>query len=261
MKLVIAVTILAVAAFLTVAYATKESKAQAQPPNVFFGFLTGTPRIAAVAIDLGAPDANGQRVLRAYVCDGLGQPEGIAIWFRGAVEATPGAGVLSYNSIGGQEKLVITAMGERGVYGAFVDAQGATAHFVAYPAIDGAGIYQVTFDESLRYRGTSTDGSTLDAQATRDGTTSGKITLASGRELEFSVRSLALASPADLALHGLPQDFRRFTDVNQVPGEYTAVIAPGGSHWFGRSGSVQTARPGTFIIGLDKKVRGPVIFR
>jgi hypothetical protein len=261
MKLVIAVTLVAVAAFLTVAHTTRESRAQVQPPNVFFGFLTGTPRIAAVAIDLGAPDANGQRVLRAYVCDGLGQPQGIAIWFRGAVAATPGAEVLRYDSVGGQEKLVITAMSERGVYGTFVDAEGATAHFVAYPAIDGAGIYQVTLDESLHYRGMSTDGSILDAQATVDGTTSGKITVAGGRELDFSVRSLALASPADLALHGLPQDFRRYANVNQMPGEYTAVIAPGGSHWFGRSGSVQTAQPGVFIIGLDKKERGSTIRR
>ena len=36
-------------------------------------------------------------------------------------------------------------------------------------------------------------------------------------------------------------------------GEYVAVIAPGGSHWFGRSGDVRSGSPGVFIIGLDKK--------
>ena len=40
---------------------------------------------------------------------------------------------------------------------------------------------------------------------------------------------------------------------NQWPGQYVAMIAPGGSHWFGRSGSLRTGAPGNAIIGLTKK--------
>ncbi|MGH2588067.1 MAG: hypothetical protein ACRDJE_24365 [Dehalococcoidia bacterium] len=221
--------------------------------NVYFGFLLGTPTIGAIAIDLAPADDQGLRVLRAYVCDGLGPPEGMAVWFLGDVPAQPAPGTLSFTSAGGRETLAITAMNERGVYGAFTDATGATAHFVAYPTLDGAGIYQVTLDEALHYTGTSTEGATLDAQATSDGTTTGTITTADGKQIGFKVRSLALASPAELAAHGLPEDFRRFTANNQLPGEYVAVIAPGGSHWFGRSGDVRGGFPGTNIIGLDKK--------
>ena len=38
-----------------------------------------------------------------------------------------------------------------------------------------------------------------------------------------------------------------------MPGEYVAVIAPGGSHWLGRSGNVRGGQSGLNIIGLDKK--------
>src|SRR5436190_1920488 len=98
MKRLVALTVLAaVAASLMLARSPEATKAQAQ--SVYFGFLVGTPRVAAVAIDLAAPDANGQRALRGYVCDGLGQPDGIAIWFRGAVDAQTGAGSLSLPSV------------------------------------------------------------------------------------------------------------------------------------------------------------------
>ena len=165
---------LPLAAVLVLAYPGVWSRtlalAQGTPQNsVYFGFLQGTPRIGGVAIDLTAPDANGARILRAYVCDGLGPPEGMAVWFRGDLEAEtfPGGEDLVLTSAGGQEKLRITTMNGTGVYGAYTEANGATSHFAAYPAFDGAGIYQVTLDESLHYKGTSTQGATLDAQASR----------------------------------------------------------------------------------------------
>src|SRR5688572_32895559 len=92
--------------------------AQGAPQNsVYFGYLQGTPRIGGVAIDLTAPDANGKRILRAYVCDGMGPPEGMAVWFRGDLEAEtfPGGEDLVITSAGGQEKLRITAMNGSGV--------------------------------------------------------------------------------------------------------------------------------------------------
>lgn len=87
-----------------------------------------------------------------------------------------------------------------------------------------------------------------------DGITTGTITTAGGTTTSFAIRSLALASPADLAPHGLPEEYRRLVANNQVPGEYVAVIASGGSHWFGGSGDVRAGLPGVNIIGLDKQV-------
>jgi len=222
--------------------------------DVYFGFLLGTDRLAGVAIDLGAPDKQGLRALRAYVCDGFGPPQGMAIWFTAGVATPPGAQPLVVSSVTGHERLTMTAVNERGVYGTFTNAGGAIIHFVAYTAIDGAGIYQVTLDESLRYTGVSTDGARLDAQASPDGTTVGTIKAPGGKAINFTVKSLALASPADLLAHGLSTDYTRYVANNQLPGEYVAVIAPGGSHWFGRSGAVRAGAPGSEIIGLDKKV-------
>jgi hypothetical protein len=221
--------------------------------DVYFGFLLGVDRLAGVAIDLGAPDTQGQRALRAYVCDGFGPPEGMAVWFTGPVTTPPGATPLIVPSVTGRERLTMTAVNDRGVYGTFTDAAGTVAHFVAYTAIDGAGIYEVTLDESLHYTGVSTDGARLDAQASPNGTTTGTIKAPGGKAISFTVRSLALASPADLLAHGLSTDYTKYVANNQVPGEYVAVIAPGGSHWFGRSGAVRVGSPGAEIIGLDKK--------
>jgi hypothetical protein len=230
--------------------------AQGAPQNiVYFGYLQGTTRIGAVAIDLSAPDANGQRILRAYVCDGMGPPEGMAVWFRGDIGAVtfPDGEDLTFTSAGGQETLRVTNLTGTGIYGSFVDGGGTTAHYAAYPAFDGAGIYQVTLDESRHYKGMSTQGAALDAQVAADGTTRGAITTADGKRIEFGVRNLALADPALLARHGLPDAYSKYAPDSQVPGEYVAVIAPGGTHWFGRSGNVREGQPGRTIIGLDKK--------
>jgi hypothetical protein len=254
MKRIAMVTSLAVMAAMLFVGASDQGKRTGQQ-DVYFGFLLGSSRVAAVALDLAPPDRAGRRALRAYVCDGLGPPDGIAIWFKGLVEAdeVSSAHPLRLASVGGHEELVISAFGDRGVYGSFSETSAKTAHFVAYPAIEGAGIYQVTLDQNLRYTGTSTDGARLEAQADTNGTTTGTIKPATGKQIPFTVHSLALASPAELSAHGLSLDYTKYVAFNQVPGSYVAVIAPGGSHWFGRSGSVQLGTPGAFIIGLDKK--------
>lgn len=255
MKRMLAVIALPVAAALLVAgflvAAANDGGRHRGKQSVYFGFLLNTNRLAAVAIDLAAPDNAGQRALRAYVCDGLGIPDGMAIWFTGTVDAQ-GPNPQDFASAGaGKETLSITVLKDRGVYGTFTDATG-PAHFVAYPAKDGAGIYQVTLDEALRYTGTSTDGARLDAQAAQDGTTVGTIKPAGGKKIDFTVRSLPLASPTDLAAHGLPEDYPKYKDYNQVPDTYVAVIAPSGSHWFGRSGLVQSGSPGLNIISMGE---------
>ena len=223
---------------------------------VYFGWLLGTSEPAAVAIEVDRPDAKGMSKVRAYVCDGRGEPEGMAIWFAGPLDAAattrPGANV-TLTSAGGDEDLVLDYVADGRVQGSFKDEEGARRQFAAYPAIDGAGIYEVTLDKDLRYKGVSTDGNELVATAEKSGRTAGTITTAAGKKVEFAVQSLSLATPAQLSARGLPTDYRKYAKVNQVPGEYTAVIAPGGSHWLGRSGNVRGGSTGVNIIGLDKK--------
>jgi hypothetical protein len=258
MKRVFIGAVVAIGALLAVV-AMRGATAAAQNSSAsYFGFLLGTSRIAGVVIEVMPVDAQGRRPFRAYVCDGLGPPHGISIWFSGfgPVEVAPSTRSLSFPSVTGREQLRFTSVSDRALQGAFVDANGVVAPFIAYAAFDGAGIYQVTLDADLRYRGRSTTGDLLEGIADRAGNTSGTITTVDGERIPFDVNSLALAAPADLAFHGLP-DYTSFAALNQVPGEYVAVIAPGGSHWFGRSGAVQLGSPGLFIIGLDKKEFSP----
>ena len=243
--------------------AAVQGKPDDKRQDVYFGFLLGTPRIAGVAIDLAPPDKNGMRVLRAYVCDGLGFPKppntagGIATWFKGTVrpDDISNDNPLVVKSVTGLDDLRLTAFTDHAVFGSFTEESGAKAHFVAYTAIDGAGIYQVTLDETRHYTGTSTQGETLDAQVFADGTTRGTIKPDHGKKLEFKVSNLALATPDELLENGLPVDYTFYKDENQVPGSYVAVIAPGGSHWFGRAGLIQSGLLAAEIIGLDKKER------
>jgi hypothetical protein len=235
---------------------SEDSDKAANKAAVYFGWLLGTSEPAAVAIEIDKADAQGMSKVRAYVCDGRGEPEGKAIWFSGPVDAvattTPGTSA-TLTSAGGNEDLVLEYVADGRVQGSFKDEEGARRQFAAYPAIDGAGIYEVSLDQDLHYTGVSTDGNKLDATAQKSGRTAGTITTAGGEKVEFAVQSLSLATPAQLSARGLPTDYRKYQKVNQVPGEYVAVIAPGGSHWLGRSGNVRGGQSGLNIIGLDKK--------
>ncbi len=110
----------------------------------------------------------------------------------------------------------------------------------------------MTLDEDLVYTGTSTDGSTLEGQSSEEGNVTGTITTADGKQIEFFTQSMALASAELLTEQGLPTTYTQFAANAQQPGEYVAVVAPGGAHWFGRSGNVRGGSPGANIIGLDK---------
>ena len=234
---------------------SKDTKAS-DKPKVYFGWMTGTEDVAAMAIEVDPPDKTGKSKVRAYLCDGRGEPEGKAIWFAGPIDvaATTARGKnATLASAGGKEDLALEYVSDRRVQGTFEDENGKRSQFSAYPAIDGAGIYEVTLDKDLNYTGTSIDGNKLEAKADKAGSTSGTIKTADGKEVKFAVQSLALATPANLSARGLAPDYGKYKQVNQVPGEYTAVIAPGGSHWLGRSGNVRGGSSGATIIGLDKK--------
>jgi hypothetical protein len=257
MRRTIVVLTLALSTWLLIGCGEDEDKEKAQKRQKdYFGWVLGAGEPTAVALDLDEPDERGQVKVRAYVCDGLGPPRGKAIWFTGTVDQKAikrrGASA-TLTAAGGKQKLVIDNISKPSVSGSFTDGDGQRSQFVANPAQDGAGIYEVTLDENLRYRGTSTDGSKLTAKADKRGGTKGTITTADGKGLDFSVQSLALATPAQLSGRGLSKSYKRYIRNNQVPGEYVAVIAPGGSFWLGRSGAVRKGQPGQQIIGLDKK--------
>jgi hypothetical protein len=152
-----------------------------------------------------------------------------------------------------RETLDVDQFDDRLVKGSFTDASGVRSQYVAYPAQAGAGIYEVTLDANLHYTGTSTDGSKVSADAGRDGLVAGKLTTSDGTTIPFAIRTLALASPAELKARGLSVNYRKDVKHSLVPGEYVAVIAPGGTHWLGRSGNIRGGLPAGEIIGLDKK--------
>lgn len=233
----------------------EETKPVAKRPSAFFGWVHGTPEITAIAFDADRPGRNGSRKIRVYVCDGRGPPAGKAVWFTGTInpeEANELGRGITLTSASGKEKLSIDHFDDRVVRGAFTDASGRRNHFTASPATGGAGIYQVSLSKDLKYTGTSTEGHKLSATASRNGQVAGNITTAGGEKVKFRIHALSLAAPADLEGSGLARDYERDRARSLQPGEYVAVVAPGGSHWLGRSGNVRGGTAGNNIIGLDK---------
>lgn len=231
-----------------------EKKAAKQPTS-YFGWVLGTAEPTGIAIDT-ENTGDGKKKIKAYVCDGLGPPKGKAVWFAGPVDTKVSNGVgqtVSLTSAGKRETLDVDQFDDRLVKGTFTGADGVRKQYVAYPAHDGGGIYEVTLDRNLRYSGTSTDGSKLSAQADRKGLVTGTLTTAEGDKIPFAIRTLALASPAELSARGISTAYRKDVKHSLVPGEYVAVIAPGGTHWLGRAGNVRGGSPVAEIIGLDKK--------
>src|SRR4051812_37966064 len=115
-------------------------------PSTYFGWVLGNKQITAVAIHV-----EGSKLV-AYVCDGLGPPKGKAIWFAGTPSST------RLTSADGGAKLNIAKKTGRIVLGSFKPRKGEATQFVAYPAIDGAGIYEVSVGDDHHVTGTSLDG-------------------------------------------------------------------------------------------------------
>ena len=234
-----------------------ESDKAAAKTAVYFGWLLGTREPAAVAIEVDRADAKGMSKVRAYVCDGRGEPAGMAVWFGGPVDVAattePGTNA-TLTSAGGDEELVLEYVADGPRAGLVHRREGRA------PPVRG-----VPGDRRGRHlRGVPEPGPALQGRldrrqrARRDGREERAAPPArsrppTGKKVKFAVQSLALATPARLAARGLPTDYGRYKEVNQVPGEYVAVIAPGGSHWLGRSGNVRGGQSGLNIIGLDKK--------
>lgn len=252
---VVMVVVLAAMPLLALGCGEERAKTGTKTPSAFFGWVHGTPEITAIAFDADPADRNGLRKVRVYVCDGRGPPAGKAVWFTGPVnvkEANEVGRGVTLTSAEGTEKLSIDHFDDRVVMGSFTDASGRRNQFTASPATGGAGIYQVSLSQGLKYSGTSTEGDKLSATAARDGQVAGSITTAGGDRIKFRIHTLSLAAPGDLEGSGFSRGYQRDRPRSLQPGEYVAVVAPGGSHWLGRSGDVRRGSAGSNIIGLDK---------
>src|SRR5215216_8056749 len=62
-----------------------QEKAARQDHDIYFGWLLSTSNILAIVLDVGAADTQGERVVRAYVCNGLGEEDSLAVLFRESV--------------------------------------------------------------------------------------------------------------------------------------------------------------------------------
>lgn len=238
----------AIAFALWLALASDDAVAGADKHQVHVGWLLGSPRIAAVAIDVGKRDKQGSRSVAAYVCDGLGSGDGIAVWFKGSIAAD---GTASLHAPGGATLEIQSFDEDFGGNGVFIESDGKRARFDVAPAQGGAGIYDVTLDHNQHYSGRSTDGAVLDAQINAQGRVVGTIRHR-GDRVRFNLSVLALLPVAELTAAGFPATFTTYAAVASLPGSYVAVITPGGRFWMGRSGAVRAGAPGAEIIGLDK---------
>lgn len=233
---------------------TPTAGAGTEGQRVYFGWLLATTQLVAVGFDFDAPASAESAAVRAYVCDCVGLPVGMAVWFKGAVDKAMLEGNndgVSLLSASGNEELVIRAWSDYAVTGAFSGANGVPRKFAAFRAIDGAGIYDVTLDENLVYSGTSTDGSVVQAKSDEMGHVEGSILTAAGETIPFSINTLALLPEEELSRQGLPTDFTRYAANNLQPDSYIALISPGGVFWLGRNGNVRGGQSGNNIIGLD----------
>ncbi|MGQ0575169.1 MAG: hypothetical protein ACT4RN_13325 [Pseudonocardia sp.] len=230
--------------------------AQAAPEpatDVYFGYVFGRPEITVIAFDIDPAAADGGRTFRAYVCDGLGEPTGLALWFTGMVDPAKVAGigtVVAVPSATGAQTLEIGNFIDSELRGTFVDADQNRHRFISNPATDGAGIYQVTASQDLTYTGTSTIGDKLEAKLSGSVVT-GTITTFAGATIPFEQEVLAFLSPDRLAQFGNSGAAVAFAGNSGKPGEYVAVVSPGGTAAYGRSGNVRRGSPGGDIIGLD----------
>jgi len=67
------------ALWLMAGCADTEGKTARRQHNIYFGWLLGTGDIVALAFDVGATNRQGERVVWAYVCNGLGGRTGLQL--------------------------------------------------------------------------------------------------------------------------------------------------------------------------------------
>jgi hypothetical protein len=233
----------------------EEEKAAAAAHDVFVGRLTGV--VAMIGIDAGEPEEGGTREIRAYVCDGLGPPDGKVAWFRGSSEDGNTANLTSSD---GEHGLRLALVEDR-AFGTYTDAAGESHPFEAPVAFAGAAVYEMSITEggSRDFSGESTDGGRrFEARDDdEDGRFDGRIFDDIDEvEVDFEVNTLGSADAEELIAAGLPRIYGQYQNNYNVPDSYFAIVSPGGQYWFGRSGDIRGGSVGNNLVGL-KGVNAP----
>src|SRR5215210_2396275 len=83
--MVVGLFVLVLALWLMAGRADTAGKTARRQHNIYFGWLLGTGDIVALAFHVGATNRQGERVVRAYVCNGLGGADGVSAWLRESV--------------------------------------------------------------------------------------------------------------------------------------------------------------------------------
>lgn len=199
-------------------------------PGVYYGKVARVTDQLVMVVD--EPAGAADRRVRVDLSDGEAPPEGDIEWFTGALTGSS----LDLTSASGRA----TLRGEirtDSVRGTVTLADGTPRPFLAVPAGDGAGIYEVTVDADGTYRGTAEDGGRFELRQSGENVT-GTITMANGRTI-------------NLLAYDLTQVFGYPVKGSQ-PDSYLAFASPGGRYLIGRSGNVRGGTAGNNIIGLDK---------
>lgn len=208
-------------------------------PGIFFGRVRFDTDL--LLIDVNEPAAaGGPRSVRAYVSDGEPEPEGDIEWFQGTFTGN------SFQLTSASGGAVIDAtISDVGASGTIAYGSGPARPFFAGPAGEGAGIYDVTVDQTNRLRGTSEEGGVLDL--VRDGVdVDGAVTTPAGTVLPVRIHDV---------VRGLR--YPGFEEIATVADTYVAFISPRARWVVGRSGNVRGGSAGLNIIGLDKACASP----
>jgi hypothetical protein len=208
-------------------------------PGVFFGRLQF--RNDLLLVDINEPAvAGGPRTVKVYASDAEPEPDGDIEWFSGEFTGDS----FAFTSASGDAQIAAT-VDDSGVTGALTYVGQPAVAFFAGPAGEGAGVYDVTVDDSFRVTGTSEEGGSL--ELIRNGTTiDGTVTTPAGTELEVRIHDMVRL-----------QRFADADNIATVPDSYVAFVAPRARYIVGRSGNVRDGTSNLNIIGLDSPCIAP----
>ncbi len=207
----------------------EEEAEPARRAGVFFGAVSMTTDRVAIALDRA--NQGGRQRVRAYVVDGL--PGGDAEWFEG----TALNGRWQLRSASGRAQLEGTVAHDH-ASGTVVLADGVSRRFHTIPATHGAGIYEVEATADGRYRGTSTDGSTLEARQAGD-FVQGTLTSRDGERVDYRVADLSRVFAYEL--------------LGGQGDRYTLLVSRYGLTQVGRGGgeALKQGQPSPNLVALD----------
>lgn len=174
--------------------------------------------------------------MRVYVSDGEPEPEGDIEWFSGQFSGNS----FALLAASGAARIDAT-VSATGVTGTVTYGNAPALPLFAGPAGAGAGIYDVTVNQSNRLVGTSKEGGRLDW--VRNGSrVDGILITPAGTVVEIHVHDL---------MRGLR--YPNAEKIATVPDTYVAFVSLNARYVVGRSGNVRSGSAGNNIIGLDKK--------